>query len=164
MLPGMRNIYMRIAVPLVAVLAIAFGNSASAGADPGPSPTAQAQITATCYKATCVGKDPAKYNCDDDATVVATAHTPDWRMSVKLLKSKKCGAVWAKGTDGNYCCGSGLIKATRQISSPYGWFDQKNQTADISYGCDCSKWTPMNQNTGDDRHRACYGACTEWKG
>lgn len=125
----------------------------------GPS---GATTALSCKGASCVGKDPADYGCDADAVRVAISSSSTWESSVRLMRSAKCSAYWAVGVDESSCCGSSVVKATRQIKTTYGWYNQRVQTVSHSNGA-LSRWTPMNQNTSGDRHQACYYTCTTWE-
>ncbi|MEU0477691.1 DUF2690 domain-containing protein [Streptosporangium sp. NPDC006013] len=140
----------------LAAVALACATLAVTG---GPS---GATTALSCKGATCVGKDPAAYGCDDDAERMDIASSDNWSKSVRLMRSAKCSAYWAVGVDQSSCCGYTVVKAVRQIKTTYGWYNQRVQTVDHSNGAG-TRWTPMNQNTSGDRHQACYYVCTSWK-
>ncbi|MGW0120747.1 DUF2690 domain-containing protein [Streptomyces sp. NPDC003327] len=51
---------------------------------------------AGCWRATCSGKDPIQMGCDADAEILQQVTEPDASVSVRLMWSPECQAVWAK--------------------------------------------------------------------
>ncbi|MEU4579689.1 DUF2690 domain-containing protein [Nonomuraea sp. NPDC023979] len=126
----------------------------------GPS---GATTALSCKGASCVGKDPAAYGCDDDAKTLEIRHFE--YTSVRLVTSAKCSARWAVWVnDRAACCGDIKIRTTRQVKTTYGWYTDKEQVVVASL-TNNKRWTPMNRNTGDDRHNACAQmvGCTDWR-
>ncbi|PZF99757.1 DUF2690 domain-containing protein [Micromonospora deserti] len=135
------------------------GTAAVAGAPPAAA--------ATCYGSSCVGKNPRTTGCDKDAFTVNSVFASPYRR-IDLRHSRICNTRWARYWDEDYHGGTPIrLTATRQISSPYGWYNQR-----VAYGIidgyapdqwTYIGWTDMNMNSGDDRHRACnYDTCTDW--
>jgi hypothetical protein len=129
--------------------------------------TAPTAAAATCYESSCVGKNPHTTGCDADAFTVNSVYFDNYQIRVDLRHSRVCNTRWARVTDDDPDpTNTYRLTATRQLWSPYGWYNQRVAWGIIDGIGDYDSyvgWTDMNLNSGDDRHRACsWDVCTDW--
>jgi hypothetical protein len=119
--------------------------------------TAQPAAAALCYGSTCNGKDPNAQGCSA-VNVVATEVWSD-SFSVAMRYSSGCAARWTRMIIDDYlrtCCIPAYISIERQLWTPYGDKRTHYYVKKIGAGLEGSFWTPMVQNSSDDRARSCY--------
>ncbi len=99
-------------------------------------------------QASCSSVPFAKYN--SDAT-----------MAWKMIQDSSCTHRWGRIVVDYQPDPTGIplaIKIERQISSPYGWYDQAVYTKISGVGAEGTWNTSKTANTGsDDRHKLCWG-------
>lgn len=127
--------------------------------------TPSAALAATCYGASCAGKDPHATGCDASTTMSDQRwFGPDTRYQLRY--SYTCNTYYGRWiTDSDNCCYTYKMTATRQLRTPYGWYNQSSYSVNVGFwGAPVAKNTAMNQNNTEDRHRVCVSSigCTDW--
>jgi hypothetical protein len=125
-----------------------------------------------CTGSGCVGKDPQSNGCSTGAVGVGTVHfflpgssSSSSDVSIQLRKSASCKARWARVVIDTGTWSTYEIQVDRQISTPYGWYDQNKQKRGLAALAEGTYWTPMVQDAASDRFRVCIGfgtAADDW--
>ncbi|MDQ1045317.1 hypothetical protein QFZ76_003553 [Streptomyces sp. V4I2] len=114
---------------------------------------------AECSGSSCNGQDPQAKGCSSGASSVQGAAFWEASFSVELRHSPTCSARWTRLTVDDYlptCCYAIRISIDRDLRTTYGWYRFATYQKKVASGLEGAFWTPMVQNSSDDRHRSCY--------